>query len=124
MPKSDYAENAALVNLLTGTQYVALCSATPTDAHTGTTISAVELTGNGYARQAVTFTVSGSSATNAGAVTFTASGGAWSTATHLAVISAASAGNVKYYGALTANITLNNGESGTFAIGQITITED
>jgi hypothetical protein len=124
MPKSDYAENAALTNLLTGTQYVGLCSATPTDAHTGTTVSAVELTGNGYARQAVTFTVSGSSATNAGAVTFTASGGAWSTATHIIVVSAATAGNIKYYGALTSNITLNNGESGTFAIGQITITED
>jgi hypothetical protein len=124
MPKADYAENAALTNLLTGTQYVALCSATPTDAHTGTTISAVELTGNGYARQAVTFTITGSSATNAGAVTFTASGGAWTAATHIAILSASTAGNLKYYGALTSTITLNNGESGTFAIGQITITED
>lgn len=124
MPKADYAENAALTNLLTGTRYVALCSSTPTDAHTGTTISAVELTGNGYARQSVTFTISGSSATNAGAVTFTASGGAWATATHIAILSASTAGNLLYYGALTSSITLNNGESGTFSIGQITITED
>lgn len=124
MPKADYAENTTLTTLLSGTRYVALCSSTPLDSHTGTTISAVELTGNGYARQSVTFTVSGSSATNAGAVTFTASGGAWTTATHIAIISAASGGNLLYYGPLTANITLNNGESGTFSIGQITITED
>jgi len=126
MPKSDYAENAALTNLLGGSNWVGLCSATPTDAHTGTTISAVELTGNGYTRQSVSFTVTGSTATNTGAVTFTASGGAWATATHIFIVSAAtgSGGNVKYYGPLTSNITLNNGESGTFAIGQITITED
>lgn len=126
MPKSDYAENAALTSLLGGTQYVALCSSTPTDAHTGTTISAVELTGNNYSRQSVTFTVSGSTATNAGAVTFTATGGAWTTATHIAIVSAptGSGGNVKYYGPLTSSITLNNGESGTFSIGQIIITED
>ena len=122
MAKSDYAENAALTSLLSGTKYVALCSSAPTDAQTGSNIP--ELSGNGYARQSVTFTVSGSSATNAGTVTFTASGGAWTAATHIAIVSASTAGNVVYYGALTSSITLNNGESGQFAIGQITITED
>lgn len=122
MAKSDWSENQALTSLLTGTKYVALCSSAPTDAQTGSTIP--ELSGNGYARQAVTFTVSGSSATNAGTVTFTASGGAWTAATHIAICSASSAGNVIYYGALTNSITLNNGESGQFAIGQITISED
>ena len=122
MAKSDYAENAALTSLLSGTLHVALCSSAPTDSQTGSTIP--ELSGNGYARQSATFTVSGSTASNAGTVTFTASGGAWTTATHVAICSASTAGNVLYYGALTSNITLNNGESGQFAVGQISINED
>jgi len=122
MAKSDYAENAALTALLGGTKYVALCSSSPTDAQTGSTIP--ELSGNGYARQSVSFTVSASTATNAGTVTFTASGGVWTAATHIAICSAATGGNVIYYGALTNSITLNDGESGQFAIGQISIAED
>ena len=122
MAKSDYAENAALTALLSGTKYVALCSSAPTDAQTGSNIP--ELSGNGYARQSVSFTVSGSTATNAGTVTFTASGGVWTTATHIAICSASTGGNVIYSGPLTTSITLNDGESGQFAIGQISISED
>ena len=122
MPKSDYGETQALTNLLSGTLYVALCSSAPTDSQTGSTIP--ELSGSGYSRGSTTFNVSGGSATNASAGTFTASGGNWVTATHVAICSASSGGNVIYYGALTNSIGLSDGEQGQFAIGQITITED
>lgn len=122
MAKSNYAENAALTALLPGTLYVALCSSAPTDAQTGSNIP--ELSGNGYSRQSTTFTVSGSTATNAATLTYTASGGAWTAATHLAIVSASSGGNVIYYGALNNSLQLNNGEAGQFAVGQIAISED
>ena len=122
MAKSNYAENLTLTTLLSGTLYIALCSSAPTDSQTGSNIP--ELSGNNYSRQSTTFTVSSGSATNAGTVTFTASGGNWVAATHMAIVSASSGGNVLYYGALTSSLQLNNGEAGQFAIGQIIATED
>lgn len=122
MAKFDFAENAALVANLTGTKYVALLSAAPTDSQTGSTLP--ELSGNGYARQSVTFTISGSSASNAGTATFTASGGNWVQATHVAICDSVTGGNARYYSALTNNITLNSGEAGTIPVGGIVISED
>lgn len=122
MAKSDWAENQTLTTLLAGTRYIALCSAAPTDSQTGSNIP--ELSGNGYARQAATFTTTGSTSTNAAAVNFTASGGNWVQAAHVVVLTAATGGNVVYYGALTNPITLNNGETGTIPIGSISISEN
>lgn len=122
MAKFDFAENAALVANLTGTKYLALCSAAPTDSQTGSTIP--ELSGNGYARQAVTFTITGSSATNAAQATYTASGGNWVQATHVAVCDSLTGGNARYYAALTNPITLSNGEAGTVPAGGVVISED
>jgi hypothetical protein len=122
---SNYAENK-LVDHLLGTAsytmpsavYMAFYSSNPADDNSGS-----ELSGNGYARQEITFgAASGGSATNSSAETFTASGGAWSTATHFALFDASSSGNLLTYGALSAGITLTDGQSHTFAIGTITVT--
>lgn len=74
---TDYLENAALNHIFRnvamtspGAVYIALFTVAPTDAGGGT-----EVTGSGYARQAVTFGAAvGGAIANTGAVSFTASG--------------------------------------------------
>lgn len=98
--------------------YLALFTSDPTDAGSGT-----EVSGSGYARQAVTFTAaSGGATSNSSAETFTASGGNFGTVTHFGIFDASSAGNLLWHGALLASKSINDGESLTFAIGDIDIT--
>ena len=108
-----YAQPAAL--------YVGLFTAS-----TGLEINApsAEVTGNGYARTVVAFgaAVSGSSTNNV-AVTFpTASGGPWGTITFAAVMDAASGGNVLFYGALSVDKTVTDGDTFQISLAQLTIT--
>ena len=85
--------------------------------------SVTEVAGNGYARTAVNFNVaSGGSATNNGAVTFpTASGGNWGTITHAGVYDASSSGNLLFYGQLTVEKTVTDGDTFQIADTQLTI---
>jgi len=78
----------------------------------GEASSVTEVSGNGYARTAVTFnTASGGSATNNGDVTFNAaSGGSFGTITHIGVFDATSSGNLLFYGALSASKTVDDGD--------------
>lgn len=98
------------------TLYVALLTTMPTAA-SGTGL--VEVSGTGYARQAVTgasgwnaITTNGDNvteqATNNAAITFPAAGGSWGTVLGVAIYDAVSAGNLLMYGTLT---------SGSQAIG-------
>ena len=87
---SDYSEKLILDYLMTTGSatrptnwYVALYTSAPSDAGGGT-----ELSGNGYAREAVTFAAatSGTGTTsNSGAVVFTADGGDWGSVTHMGI---------------------------------------
>ena len=98
--------------------YIGLHTADVTDAGTGT-----EVTGNAYARTAVSFTVSGDVATNSATVTFpTASGGNFGTVTHIGIWSASTAGSVYYHGALTASKVVNDGDTFTIQASALTIT--
>jgi hypothetical protein len=98
--------------------YIGLHTADVTDAGTGT-----EVTGNGYSRTAVTFTVTGDTATNSATVTFpTASGGSWGTVSHIGIWSASSGGTLYYHGALTASKTVADGDTFTIQSGALTIT--
>ena len=74
--------------------------------------SVTEVSGNGYARTAVTFNAASSSAcTNSGDVTFpAASGGAWGTITHIGVYSAATTGDLYFVGSLSASKTVDDGD--------------
>jgi hypothetical protein len=125
--------------------YIALCTAAPTDASTGATITEVA-NSNGYARtkacagssQALTdwkgthsSTTGASSGTggvvsNAAAITFPSpTGGGWGVITHFAVVDSATwgAGNVLFWGALSASKTVNGGDAApSFAIDALTIT--
>jgi len=92
----------------------------PTDAGGGT-----EVSGNGYARQAVTFGApSGGTITNSSSPTFTAAGGAWGTIGYFGVFDAASAGNLLGWDALSAPKTIADGDSANFAVGALTVSLD
>lgn len=121
---SDHAENLILDWLMTNGSatrptawYVALFTAAPNDAGGGT-----EVSGGSYARQAVTFTVTGDTASNSGAVNFTASGGDFGTVTHVGIFDASSSGNLLWHGALSASKSIVDGDTLSFAIGNIDLT--
>jgi len=124
---SDHAEALLLDWLMTnGTAtrptawYVALYTAAPSDSGGGT-----EVSGSGYAREAVTFaaaTSPGGTTSNTGAVTFTASGGNWGTITHIGIHDALSGGNLLWHGAMTASKIVNDGDTLEFSIGNIDLT--
>lgn len=126
--KSDYLENKDLDhNLGTATftkptaVYLGLYTAAPTDAGGGT-----EVSGNAYARQAITFAAaSGGSASNSGAVTFPAATPAqWGTIVAVGIFDAVSAGNLLYWALLSPNQVVGVNGVLNFPIGQITVTED
>jgi hypothetical protein len=100
--------------------YLALHSADPTE-----TGAVAELSGNGYARQSMTFGASsGGTTSSSDSQTFTASGGGWSAATHMSIWDAVTAGNCLVYGPLTTSKTLADGDSLVFAIGAVDVSLD
>lgn len=127
---SDYLENELLDHVFnnsafTGptTLYVSLFTAAPTDAGGGT-----ECTGGSYARVAVTanttnFPVaSGGAVANGTTITFPTATADWGTCVAFGIHDAASAGNLLVWADLTANKTVSNGDTASFAVGDLDIT--
>jgi hypothetical protein len=124
---SDHAEALLLDWLMTSGSatrptawYVALYTAAPSDSGGGT-----EVSGSGYAREAVTFaaaTSPGGTTSNSGAVSFTASGGDWGSITHIGIHDASTGGNLLWHGAMTASKTVADGDTLEFSIGNIDLT--
>ena len=101
--------------------YIGLFTADPTDAGTQTS----EVSGFGYARTAVTFSVTADTATNSAAVEFpAASGGNWGTITHIGVLTASSAGDMIVHSALTTAKAINDGDVFRIPTGDLDITLD
>lgn len=100
------------------TPYFAAFTASPTDAGTLT----AELTGGGYARQAVTLAAPGSKATsNTAQLTFTATAG--TVITHIALADAATLGTLRRYVAVAGgSVTVGTSGQVTVAIGALTDT--
>jgi hypothetical protein len=141
--KSNYLEDAVLNGMLrntgplaqTGSVYVGLKTADPTDAGSGGTEPTIGT--NAYARVAVSRATgswaapadnSGSQRTsNSAAITFPASTGAWATGTpltHFEIRDAATAGNLLWHGALATARTVDaTGITISFAAGALTIDE-
>lgn len=123
---SDYLENELLDAAFNNgsfaggaTIYMGLYTAAPTDAGGGT-----EVSGGGYARQTVAFgAASGGAIANTGAVNFTASGANFGTVVAVGFFDAASAGNLLAWDEIT-SVVINDGDTLTFAIGDIDITLD
>jgi hypothetical protein len=99
--------------------YIGLFTTDPGEASGGT-----EVSGNGYARKAVTFAVSGNTASNDGAVEFDAATGSWGTITHIAVYDASTGGNQIAYAALTASKAIDTGDILRISDGELDVTLD
>lgn len=126
MSFSNNAENLVLDWILTtGTAtrptawYVALFTADPTDADSGT-----EVTGGSYARTAVTFSVTGNAATNTGGVEFPAATASWGTVSHIGVYDASTGGNLILHSALDAAKTIADGDVFRIPAGDLDVTLD
>jgi len=129
--KSNYLEEKVLDHVLgkgardftsPANLYVALSTADPTENGSGL----AEPSGNGYARQAVSFIASDAAAAteNTAQLTFgPCSTAQWGTITHMAVFDASTAGNMLYYGALTASRLIEVNDSLVVAAGDLDIAE-
>lgn len=124
---SDYAEKLLLDWMMTTGSatrptawYVGLFTAAPSDSGGGT-----EVSGSGYAREAVTFAAAstpGGTTSNTGDVSFTASGGDWGTITHIGIFDASTSGNLLWHGSMTASKVVNDGDTLQFSTGNIDLT--
>ena len=99
--------------------YLGLFTTDPGEAQGGT-----EVSGNGYAREAVTFTVSGDTASNSAAIEFDAATGSWGTITHVAVYDASTGGTQIAYAALTTSKAIDTGDILRVPAGDLDITLD
>ncbi len=105
------------------TAYLALFTSDP--GETGS--FAAEVTGGGYARQAITAAMAATNATtgvsnNSNVITFGPASADWGTITHIGIIDASSGGNMLLYGALTSARTIQNGDSLQFAASSLVVT--
>lgn len=122
---SDYLENAFLDHF-TGTTsttapaavYLGLSTASMNDDNSGT-----ELSGSGYARQAITFGSSSSGTiTSNAAVEFPAATASWGSVSHWAIYDASSAGNQLFHGSFATAKTIATGDILKVASGDLSIT--
>ena len=124
---SDHLEKLLLDwSMTTGTAarptawFLALYTAAPSDSGGGT-----EVSGGGYARQAIAF---GAAATpegttsNTAAVEYTADGAAYGTVTHIGIFDASTGGNLLWHGAMTTSRTIGDGDTLSFAEGDVVLT--
>lgn len=121
----DYVFSAAAYTS-PATLYVGLLTAAPSDSGGGT-----EVSGNAYARVAVTNNATNFPAASAGsksngtAITFPqATPSGWGVVTHGAIYDASSAGNLIAWFSLTASKTVDPLDTVSFAIGALVITLD
>ena len=121
---SNYTETLALTWLLTNSSatrptawHIALFTSDPTDAGSGT-----EVSGTSYARQAVTFTVSGDTASNSATVTFPAAGSNWGTIGWVGVYDNSTGGNLLFHGAVTTAKAIDTGDTFQITSGNLDIT--
>ena len=100
--------------------YLGLFTSDPTETGSAGT----EVSGGGYARKAVTFTVSGNEATNSSAIEWDAATASFGTITHIAVLDAASGGNMIASSALTASKAIATDDIIRVPAGDLDITLD
>jgi hypothetical protein len=99
--------------------HIALYTGAPSDTGGGT-----EVSGGGYGRQAVTFTISGNTASNNAAIEWDTATSGYGTVTHVGVFDAATSGNLIAYAALTTSKTIDTGDVFRLPSGDLDITLD
>lgn len=106
----------------TGNLYVGLFTADP--GETGD--QANECSYTSYARVEVArntgWTVSGNSTTNAANIAFPEATGGSETASHFAILTASTSGDMLLYGSLTANLAITSGITPNITAGNLTVT--
>jgi len=126
MSFSDNAETLVLNWVFTSSSatrptawYLALFTTDPTDADTGTEVST---SGTAYARESVTFTVSGDTASNTAAVEFATATASYGTVSHVGVYDAVTGGNLIAHAALSTAKTIDTGDVLRLPAGDLDIT--
>ena len=99
--------------------HIALYTAAPSDTGGGT-----EVSGGGYGRKAVTFVVSGNTASNNAAIEWDVATDNYGTVSHVGVFDASSGGNLIAYAALTTSKTISTGDVFRLPSGDLDITLD
>tara|TARA_R110000851_G_scaffold29700_1_gene81547 strand:- start:122 stop:502 length:381 start_codon:yes stop_codon:yes gene_type:complete len=99
--------------------HIALYTGAPSDPGGGT-----EVSGGGYARQAVTFTVSGNTASNNAAIEWPVATAGYGTVTHVGVFDAATSGTLIAYAALTTSKAIDTGDVFRLPSGDLDVTLD
>jgi len=130
--KSDYLEDEILDHVLGGGDYtrpakvyVALYTEAPSDAGGGT-----EVSGGSYARVEVTNNAtnwpaaSDGEKSNGTEITFETATDSWGTVVAFGILDADEEGNLLLWATLTANKTIDSGDTAKFAVGDLTYTED
>jgi hypothetical protein len=124
MSLSDTYETTTLNWLFTSgavtrptTWFIALYTVAPTDSTAGT-----EVTGGSYARQAVTMTITGDTASNSATVEWPAASASWGTVVAAAIMDASTGGNIITYGTLTASKAIGSGDVFRFPAGDFDVT--
>lgn len=128
MSFSNYLETELLDHVFTNsaytapsTLYLALHTASPAEDGSGTEVST---SGTAYAREAVTFTVSGNTATTDAAVEYATATANFGTVSHVGIWDASTAGNLIAYAALTTSKTIETGDVFRVPAGDLDITLD
>lgn len=124
---SDYAENLLLSWMMTGAAvarpaawYLALYTVAPGESGGG-----AEVSGNGYARQALAMPApSGGEQANTAEITFVATGGDWGAIAGVAIHDAATGGNMLWYGVPNQIKTVTNGDNLAVQVGALTLSLD
>ena len=126
MSFSDTFETHVLNYVFTSTSltrptawYLALFTANPGDGDSGT-----EVSGGGYARQSVTFTTSGDTASNSAAVEFPTATANYGTVAYVGVYTASSGGTLIAHAALTSSKSIETGDVFRIPAGDLDITLD
>jgi len=101
--------------------YLALFTSNPDEDASGTEVST---SGTAYARQSVSFTVSGNTASNSAAVEFPTATASYGTVTHVGVYDASTAGNLIAYAALTTSKAIDTGDVLRVPSGDLDVTMD
>ena len=102
------------------TWYVGLFTSDPTD----TGAAGTEVSGGSYARTAVTFSVTGDTASNTAAVEFPAATASWGSVSHIGVHDASTGGNMLVHAALSTAKTIADGDVFRIPTGDLDITLD
>ena len=103
------------------TLYLALFTSNPDEDASGTEVST---SGTAYARQTVTFTVSGNTATTDAAVEYSTATANFGTVSHVGVMDASTGGNLLAYAALTSSKTIETGDVFRVPAGDLDIELD